>query len=185
MAIAKQLGYAETAFISESEIADYKIEYFTPKEEVDLCGHATIGSFVILMHVNKLFRNRYTIETNSGVLTITIKDDSIFMEQNNPIFYDVVSPNEFIDCFDMKAIDNKYPIQIVSTGLKDILIPIKSETRLHALQPSFEKLKKSASIIMLSGCIYILLMTIELYAGILRHYTTLMKKQRLELQMVH
>ena len=45
MAIAKQLGYAETAFISESEIADYKIEYFTPKEEVDLCGHATIGSF--------------------------------------------------------------------------------------------------------------------------------------------
>ena len=73
MEIAKQLGYAETAFISESEIADYKFEYFTPKEEVDLCGHATIGSFAILMHLNKLFRNRYTIETNSGVLTITIK----------------------------------------------------------------------------------------------------------------
>ncbi|AXY10812.1 PhzF family phenazine biosynthesis protein [Bacillus thuringiensis LM1212] len=142
MAIAKQLGYAETAFISESEIADYKFEYFTPKEEVDLCGHATIGSFVILMHLNKLFRNRYTIETNNGVLTITIKDDIIFMEQNKPIFYDVVSPNEFIDCFDMKAIDDKYPIQIVSTGLKDILIPIKSETQLHTLQPNFEKIKE-------------------------------------------
>ena len=142
MAIAKQLGYAETAFISESEIADYKFEYFTPKEEVDLCGHATIGSFVILMHLNKLCQNRYTIETNSGVLTITIKDDIIFMEQNKPIFYDVVSPNEFIDCFDMKAIDDKYPIQIVSTGLKDILIPIKSETRLHTLQPNFEKIKE-------------------------------------------
>ncbi len=77
------------------------------------------------MHVNKLFKNRYTIETNSGVLTITIKDDIIFMEQNEPIFYDVISPNEFIDCFDSKAIDNTYPIQIVSTGLKDILIPIK------------------------------------------------------------
>jgi len=142
IAIAKQLGYAETAFISESEIADYKFEYFTPKEEVDLCGHATIGSFVILMHLNKLFRNRYTIETNSGVLTITIKDDIIFMEQNKPIFYDVVSPNEFIDCFDMKAIGDKYPIQIVSTGLKDILIPIKSETQLHTLQPNFEKIKE-------------------------------------------
>ncbi|MEK4497452.1 PhzF family phenazine biosynthesis protein [Bacillus sp. FSL R12-0069] len=144
MAIAKQLGYAETAFISESEIADYKFEYFTPKEEVDLCGHATIGSFVILMHLNKLFRNRYTIETNNGVLTITIKDDIIFMEQNKPIFYDVVSPNEFIDCFDMKAIDDKYPIQIVSTGLKDILIPIKSETQLHTLQPNFEKIKETS-----------------------------------------
>jgi len=142
MAIAKELGYAETAFISASEMADYKFEYFTPKEEVDLCGHATIGSFTILMHLHKLFRDCYTIETNSGVLTITIKDDIIFMEQNKPIFYDVISSNEFINCFDSKAIDNKYPIQIVSTGLKDILIPITNETQLYALQPNFEKIKE-------------------------------------------
>ncbi|EAC8892172.1 PhzF family phenazine biosynthesis protein, partial [Listeria monocytogenes] len=51
MAIAKQLGYAETAFLTESNCADYKLEYFTPKEEVDLCGHATIGTFAILMHL--------------------------------------------------------------------------------------------------------------------------------------
>ncbi len=133
MAIAKQLGYAETAFISESAIADYKLEYFTPKEEVDLCGHATIGTFVILMHLNKLFKNRYTIETNNSILTITIKDDVIFMEQNKPIFYDVIFSNEFIDCFAIETIENKYPIQIVSTGLKDILIPIKSETSLQEL----------------------------------------------------
>ncbi|EOL43269.1 PhzF family phenazine biosynthesis protein [Enterococcus caccae] len=142
MAIAKQLGYAETAFISDSEIADYKFEYFTPKEEVDLCGHATIGSFAILMHLNKLFKNHYTIETNSGVLTITIKDDLIFMEQKKPEFYDRISPNEFVDCFDIAAIDAKCPIQIVSTGLKDILIPIKSETELHELQLNFEEIKK-------------------------------------------
>ena len=149
MEIAKELGYAETAFISESEVADYKIEYFTPKEEVDLCGHATIGSFAILMHVNKLFRNRYTIETNSGVLTITIKDDIIFMEQNEPIFYDIISPNEFIDCFDSKAIDNTYPIQIVSTGLKDILVPIKAKHNCIHWNLILKKLKKLASIIML------------------------------------
>lgn len=103
------------------------LSIFTPKEEVDLCGHIAIGSFAILMQFkNKLFRNRYTIETNIGVLTITIKDDIIFMEQDKAIFYDVISPKEFIDYFDIKAIDNKYPIQIVSTGLKDILIPIKN-----------------------------------------------------------
>ncbi|WP_086314448.1 hypothetical protein A5821_002019 [Enterococcus sp. 7F3_DIV0205] len=142
MAIAKELGYAETAFITESKIADYKFEYFTPKEEVDLCGHATIASFAVLMHLNKIIRTHYTIETNSGVLTITIKDDTIFMEQNKPIFYEVVPFNQLIDCFDIEAIDTKYPIQIVSTGLKDILIPIKSETQLHGLQPDFEKIKE-------------------------------------------
>ena len=36
--IAKELGYAETAFITDSDKADFKIEYFTPAEEVPLCG---------------------------------------------------------------------------------------------------------------------------------------------------
>lgn len=141
MTIAKQLGYAETAFISASKLADYKFEYFTPKEEVALCGHATIGSFVILMHLNKLFKTHYTIETNSGLLTIRINEDRIFMEQNLPMFYDSLAPSELSDCFDVKSIDPSYPIQIVSTGLKDILVPIKSEAHLHALQPDFEKIK--------------------------------------------
>ncbi|MBC8931820.1 PhzF family phenazine biosynthesis protein, partial [Escherichia coli] len=35
-----------------------------------------------------------------------------------------------------------YPIQIVSTGLKDILVPIKSEADLYTLEPNFEEVKK-------------------------------------------
>ncbi|MEM5199561.1 PhzF family phenazine biosynthesis isomerase, partial [Enterococcus faecium] len=60
MAIAKELGFAETAFISDSKIADFRLEYFTPKEEVDLCGHATIGAFTIMKHLNKLLQTAYT-----------------------------------------------------------------------------------------------------------------------------
>ena len=48
MAIAKDLGYSETAFLMESNLADFKIRYFTPTEEVPLCGHATIAAFSIL-----------------------------------------------------------------------------------------------------------------------------------------
>lgn len=142
MAIAKQLGYAETAFVTESKMADYKLEYFTPKEEIDLCGHATIGSFAILMHLNKLHKNQYTIETNSGVLTITLKDGTIFMEQNRPNFYDIIPPNELTECFDLNKVNPNYQVQVVSTGLKDILIPITSEIDLHALEPNFEKIKE-------------------------------------------
>ncbi|EAK9822372.1 PhzF family phenazine biosynthesis protein [Listeria monocytogenes] len=142
MAIAKQLGYAETAFLTESNCADFKLEYFTPKEEVALCGHATIGTFAILMHLNKIHKNRYTIETNSGVLTITIKEDTIFMEQNQPTFYEVIPPNKLTGCFDLNLLNANYPIQIVSTGLKDILTPVKSEADLYALEPNFEKVKE-------------------------------------------
>lgn len=143
MAIAKRLGYAETAFISESKTADYKLEFFTPKEEVDLCGHATIGSFTILMHLNKLTSNHHcTIETNSGNLAIIIKDKTIFMEQNKPVFGEFIPKSQFNACFDIDLIDEKYPVQIVSTGLKDILIRVKNETDLHTLQPNFEKIKE-------------------------------------------
>jgi len=78
--IAKELGYAETAFINNSDKADYKIEYFTPAEEVPLCGHATIASFGVLKHLGKLAKKNYTIETKSGILGITIENDEIFME---------------------------------------------------------------------------------------------------------
>ena len=44
MAIAKELGYSETAFVCRSSAADFSLEYFTPTEEVPLCGHATIGT---------------------------------------------------------------------------------------------------------------------------------------------
>lgn len=141
LAIAQQLGYSETAFLSKSERADYQVAYFTPKEEVDLCGHATIASFSILRHLNQLYKDHYTIETNSGILEIKVEDDVIFMEQNKPVFYDVLMLNELINCFDSQAIDSKYPIQIVSTGLKDILVPIKSEEQLRTLQPNFEEIK--------------------------------------------
>lgn len=142
MMIAKQLGYAETAFITKSQNADYTFEFFTPKEEVDLCGHATIGAFVILKYLDILSKNHYTIETKSGILAITIKDDRFFMEQVKPAFYDILSPDELTDCFDRQLIDTQYPIQIVSTGLKDILVPIKSEADLNALKPNFEKIKE-------------------------------------------
>lgn len=141
MAIAKELGYAETVFITKSEMADYRFEYFTPKEEVDLCGHATIAAFVILKHLNKVTKDHYTIETNSGVLAITLKEEMIFMEQNQPQFFDIIPLQELIDCFDTAVINPQYPIQIVSTGLKDILIAIQSETALMQLEPNFKEIK--------------------------------------------
>lgn len=138
MTIAKTLGYSETVFVSSSTRADYKLEYFTPKEEVDLCGHATIGTFVILKYLDQLTHNEYTIDTNVGCLKITLQDDLIYMEQALPQFYDTIDPTILNKCFNTEEIDPVYPIQIVSTGLKDILIPIHTEDALQSLNPDFK-----------------------------------------------
>lgn len=136
--IAKIVGYAETAFVTETPEADFKIEYFTPAEEVPLCGHATIATFGVLKYLNKLDKDSYTIETKSGILNINLKENKIFMEQNIPVFYEELSYKEIRKSFDIDCINKNIPIQIVSTGLKDILIPIKNEEVLWQLKPNFE-----------------------------------------------
>ena len=143
--IAKQLGFSETAFVSESENADFNLAYFTPTEEVDLCGHATIATFTILKYLNKLSKTAYTIETNSGILNIMLKGDSIFMEQNPPTFYEELPLTQVTNVIHLDAVQSDAPIQIVSTGLRDILVPIKNIETLSQLTPDFEVIKELSS----------------------------------------
>lgn len=137
-AIAKDLGYSETAFLIKSNVADFKIRYFTPTEEVPLCGHATIATFSLLHSLGKLDKDAYTIETIAGTLNIRIeKDGMIFMEQNHPTYFETLKPEIFAECFENRFIDTALPIQIVSTGLKDVLLPVISKDHLEKLNPQF------------------------------------------------
>ena len=86
-----------------------------------------------------LDKKEYLIETGAGILRIHVQEDGvIFMEQNLPEYLDVLDSEEIGTCLDSSSIEKKLPIQIVSTGLKDILLPIKSEECLAALKPDFE-----------------------------------------------
>ncbi len=141
MEIAKELGYSETAFLSDSNKADFQLQYFTPTEEVPLCGHATIAAFSTLMQLKKLNKQNYTIETKAGILEIQIKEDGlILMEQNCPTYFALLDSDMFACCMEKDFIDCRFPIQIVSTGLKDIMLPVYSEEYLDALSPDFKKM---------------------------------------------
>lgn len=141
MAIAKGLGYSETAFLMESDVADFKVRYFTPTEEVPLCGHATIATFSILNSLGELGKDAYTIETKAGMLNIQIeKDGMIFMEQNRPTYFETLTPDFFAGCLETEFIDTALPIQIVSTGLKDIMLPVDTKEHLERLNPNFKNM---------------------------------------------
>jgi PhzF family phenazine biosynthesis protein len=139
-AISSELGYAETVFVNECENADFKIEYFTPAEEVPLCGHATIATFAMMQHLNMLDKREYTFETKAGILNISIDDGRVFMEQNKPEYFEILEKAEIEDCFDIDCILDKCPIQIVSTGLRDIIVPIENEQALNGMEPDFDRI---------------------------------------------
>ena len=141
--IAKEVGYSETVFFSESKTADYRLEYFTPTDEVPLCGHATVAAFVVLNTLNRLAKRDCTIETGAGILRIQIQADGmVLMEQNRPTYAEILEPSELSGCFDERAFAPGLPIRIVSTGLRDILLPIRSEAALAGLKPDFEAMKR-------------------------------------------
>lgn len=139
MEVAGELGYSETAFVSDSDLADFKLQYFTPTEEVPLCGHATIAAFSTLKLLGELDKQLFTIETKAGILNIQIEEDGlILMEQNCPAYFDVLNPDIFGDCIEKDFINCDFPIQIVSTGLSDIMLPVDSRNHLEVLSPDFK-----------------------------------------------
>ena len=143
--IAKKVGLSETAFAQKSNDADFKVEFFTPNEEVDLCGHATIALFHLLAKKNMLKPGKYTQETKAGILNIEIKKNhTIFMNQNLPQFFNEINKKEIAESLNIpeKMILDELPIQIVSTGLRDIIVPIKSQKDLIKIQPNFIKVSR-------------------------------------------
>lgn len=141
--IAKEIGYSETVFFSGSEAADYRLEYFTPVDEVPLCGHATVAAFVTLNALNRLPKRECTIETGAGILRVRVREDGmVLMEQNRPEYAEILEPSELAACFGERAFADGRPIRIVSTGLRDILLPIRSEAALAGLKPDFEAMKR-------------------------------------------
>lgn len=142
--IAAILGFSETAFVMQSEKADFRVRFFTPKEEVDLCGHATIAAFYTMSYLGLLKPGKYKQETKAGILGIEIKEDhSVMMNQSAPVFSEIVKKDELADSLniDISQMPEELPAQIVSTGLQDILIPVKSIKILNTMKPDLKKIK--------------------------------------------
>lgn len=141
--IAKEVGYSETAFVSKSDKADFKVRFFTPTIEVSLCGHATIATFNLLRDKKIITIGNYTQETKAGILKLDVKEDIVFMEQNAPVYGQVIEPLEFINCFYNKDyINQELPIIILSTGMKEIFLPVNSVKILNNLTPNIDEIIK-------------------------------------------
>jgi PhzF family phenazine biosynthesis protein len=74
--IAFENNLSETAFLL-AENGKYRLRWFTPKVEVDLCGHATLATAFVLMDLVSPEMDTVSFETKSGVLTVT-KADGIY-----------------------------------------------------------------------------------------------------------
>ncbi|TVP93862.1 MAG: PhzF family phenazine biosynthesis protein [Acholeplasmatales bacterium] len=141
LSIAKRVNYSETAFVMNSERADYRLRFFTPTVEVPLCGHATIATFNLMRNLELIKSDDLRIETGEGVLNVRILEEQVELQLSVPQFGTPIDPQEVADVLDLdKARLLNYPIQTVSTGIPEIFVGVDSSDTLAKLAPDAERI---------------------------------------------
>jgi PhzF family phenazine biosynthesis protein len=78
LAIAAENNLSETAFFVP-EGKDFRIRWFTPATEMDLCGHATLASAFVVFRYLDPDRRTVTFQSRSGLLSVTREGDELAM----------------------------------------------------------------------------------------------------------
>jgi trans-2,3-dihydro-3-hydroxyanthranilate isomerase len=135
--IAREMNFSETSFIlsDEPNNGGFDVRIFTPTEEVPFAGHPTLGTAYII-HNEIIHRASNDVVLNLKVGQIPVAfypDGSGWMRQMPAVFGPQYPPEVLASILGLEAsdIDQRYPIQEVSTGLPFFIVPLMS---LSALQ---------------------------------------------------
>lgn len=134
--IAREMNYSESTFIlsDEKRNGGYDVRIFTPEREVPFAGHPTLGTAYIIQReivkepINKIFLNLKVGQIPVVFKYIDEHADILWMKQVQPIFGQIFD-SELISqilSLDLKEVDNRFPVQDVSTGLPFVIVPLKN-----------------------------------------------------------
>lgn len=144
-AVAREMNLSESAFVRQSNEADFGARYFTPAEEIPLAGHPTIATTMALVDTGRLKLQgavtTFQLELQVGPIEIEIfsengKIQKIVMAQKKPQFISSHDPAEVMPIFGLSVNDllPGYPIQTVSTGTPQLMVPVRDLEVLRRVQ---------------------------------------------------
>ncbi|MEQ8423332.1 MAG: PhzF family phenazine biosynthesis protein [Cyclobacteriaceae bacterium] len=129
--IAMENNLAETAFyILDGD--HFHLRWFTPKVEVDLCGHATVATAHVLFNHEGHPGNSVSFQSRSGLLTVTRKKDLLTLDFPTDTLEEISLIPELTEGFNIE------PTQAFK-GKTDLLLVFKNEDDIIALNPDFRK----------------------------------------------
>ncbi len=131
MSVTRENNFSETAFtVKEGE--KYHLRWFTPGGEIDLCGHATLGTAYVLFRFYEPEAERLVFSTMSGDLIVTKKGELLEMEF--PAY-------ELKSVHVTEAMAEALGVRPLEAWLgRDLLCVLDSEEQVRSLNPDQEKL---------------------------------------------
>lgn len=133
--IALENNLSETAFFIPKN-NEFHIRWFTPKVEVDLCGHATLASAHVLFHHLNFQKDEICFESRSGLLKVNRKEEILYLDFPASNLNDVEIPENLKNAFQFE------PIKAVK-GRDDIMLVFDNEEEIMHLKPDFHKILES------------------------------------------
>ena len=131
--IAAENNLSETAFVV-NENGRYHIRWFTPKSEIDFCGHATLATAFVLFN---FYENEAAeLEFAGQIGEFTVQRSGELIRMNFPA-YDI----EHIEITDM-MIEALGTIPLAAYKDRDILFVLRNEDEVRNLQPDMELISK-------------------------------------------
>jgi len=135
--VATEMNLSETAFLLPEEGA-YRLRWFTPLLEVDLCGHATLAAAHILWEVGGLgIEKNAQFNTRSGRLSAKKTGDWIELDFPADPAIEVAPPEVLMQSLGLGL----KPENHVGKNRFDYLVVVDSEQEVRALKPDFARLK--------------------------------------------
>jgi trans-2,3-dihydro-3-hydroxyanthranilate isomerase len=150
--IAKELNLPESGFLlsSENPEADFKVKFFTPLEEINFCGHATVGLSWLLATKHGWLEKSDTIvfETNIGLVPVKWNVEegvlkTVEMTQVTPVTKEIkieIGTVSNLIGIPEEEIDLSYPLKMSYTGNWHLLVPVKSQKAIDEATPNLTEL---------------------------------------------
>ncbi|MEN8166411.1 MAG: PhzF family phenazine biosynthesis protein [Pseudomonadota bacterium] len=134
-AVAAEMNLSETAFLVARDTGAWELRWFTPKTEVDLCGHATLASAHVLWSEFGVGPETLRFHTRSGRLTAVRDNERIGLDFPADPPTPVSTPDGLIEALNAEP-------ESVYRGREVLLVVLTHAAELCALEPDMGRLAR-------------------------------------------
>jgi trans-2,3-dihydro-3-hydroxyanthranilate isomerase len=129
----------ESAFVLPGrDGCDLSLRFFVPNHEMEMCGHATLGTVWLLKHLGLLAEPELTITTLSGVVTARMTEERPAISQPAGRCKLVDEPSAILEVLRLRKSDlEDLPVINAATSRVKTLVPVRSRAMLDSIAPDF------------------------------------------------
>lgn len=133
-ALAAEMNLSETAFVRSLGDGRRELRWFTPKAEVDLCGHATLAAAHVIREVEGS-ETELRFETRSGVLCAAFDGQQVVLDFPATPAAPAEAPSEMLAALDVEA-------GLYGENAFDALVEVGDEALVANCEPDFRALAR-------------------------------------------